>query len=417
MLELYYSLLLSFNFDKTNMNKFLSLIIAILLLTTGGWAQSKKTLERKKRRTQKEINYTNKLLKETRTNKSTSYNQLLLIEKKISLRKTLIDNIIQEQSQVKAEISNTNNSIESLETELNQIKSEYAKMLRFAYKQRNTNDLVLFVFSAESFNQAYKRMKYIQQYSEYRKKQAQSIITTQDTLNRRILELEKQKQRLDLLIAEHTEESVALRVEKSNQNMVVLSLKSKEQQLQKKLQKYQKEKIKIQNAIAEIIRKAAAKAKRKNKKNSYEALTPEQKLISTKFSENKGRLPWPVQRGIITYKYGIHPHPVLRDVKEKKNGIGISTTKGSLARAIFDGIVTNILPLSGNNNAIMVKHGEYITVYVNIKEAMVTVGQKVKAKQEIGVIYTNPDDQRTTLELQVWKGIHLQNPIRWITKK
>jgi len=399
------------------MKKFLSLLIAVLLLISGSWAQSKKTLERKKRRTQKEINYTNKLLKETRNSKSTSYNQLLLIEKKIVLRETLINGIIQEQEQVKTEIAENSKSIENLENDLNQIKKEYAEMLRFAYRHRNTNDLVLFIFSAESFNQAYKRMKYIQQYSEYRKKQAAVIVSTQQSLNEKIAQLEQQKQQLDSLIEEHTKEAIVLKVEKSNQNSVVLSLKTKEQELQQKLKKYQREKIKIQNAIAEIIRKEAERARGRNKKNAYDALTPEQKLISTKFGENKGRLPWPVQRGIITYKYGIHPHPVLKDVKEKKNGIGISTTKGSLARSIFDGTVTNILPLSGNNNAIMVKHGEYITVYVNIKEVMVTVGQKIKAKQEVGVIYTNPDDQRTTLELQVWKGTHLQNPIQWITKK
>jgi peptidoglycan hydrolase CwlO-like protein len=270
------------------MKKFLSLLVAILLITSGSWAQSKKTLERKKRRTQKEINYTNKLLKETRNNKSTSYNQLLLIEKKISLRETLINGIIQEQEQVKVEIAENNQTIESLENDLNQIKKEYAEMLRFAYRHRNTNDLVMFIFSADNFNQAYKRMKYIQQYSEYRKKQAQAIVTTQQDLNKKVAALEKQKQELDALISEHTKETIALRVEKSSQASVVLSLKAKEQQLQQKLKKYQREKIKIQNAIADIIRREAARAKAKNKKNSYDALTPEQKLISTKFGENKG---------------------------------------------------------------------------------------------------------------------------------
>lgn len=399
------------------MKKFLGLLIAVLLLTSGVWAQSKKNLEQKKRKTQKEINYTNKLLKETRNNRNVSFSQLLLIEKKIELREVLINNIIQEQSQLKDEIKENNEIIESLESDLKQIKEEYAEMLRFAYQHRNKNDVILFIFSAESFNQAYKRMKYIQQYSEYRKKQAKAIVATQQVLNDQIAELEIQKGDLDVLIEEHTQESVALRVEKSSQNSIVISLKSEEQALKNKLRKYHQEKIKIQNAIADIIRREAEKAKAKNLKSTFDALTPEQKLISTKFGENKGRLPWPVQRGVVTYKYGIHPHPVLKEIKEKKNGIGISTTKGALARAVFDGIVTNILPLSGNNNAIMVKHGEYITVYVNIKEVMVTVGQKVTAKQEIGLIYTNPDDQRTTLELQVWKGTKLQNPIQWITKK
>jgi septal ring factor EnvC (AmiA/AmiB activator) len=394
------------------------LILFVILLTwCGSFAQSKKTLERKKQETLKEISYTNKLLRETQINKKASFNQLLLIEKKIRLREELLNNIKQEQSQLKNEIAQNNKNIELLEADLRKIKEEYAQMLRFAYEHRNQNDIILFIFSAESFNQAYKRLKYIQQYSDYRKKQALVIVQTQDTLNTRIVKLEQQKLSLDSLIQEHIQESIALKVEKSSQNQVVLSLRSEEQKLKQKLEKYQREKIQIQNAIAELIRKEAEKAKAKNKINSYDALTPEQKLISTKFGENQGRLPWPVQRGIVTYKFGIQPHPVLKDIKEKKNGIGISTTKGSLARSIFDGIVTNILPLSGNNNAVMVKHGEYITVYVNIKEVMVTVGQTIKAKEELGSIYTNPDDQRTTLELQVWKGTTLLNPALWISKQ
>ncbi len=392
-------------------------LLVIFSFSLPGFSQSKKALERKKQKTLKEIRYTNKLLKETQSNKKASYNQLLLIEKKIRLREQLINNIVQEQNQLKNEIDNNNDNIEALELELHKIKEEYAKMLRFAYQHRNKNDIILFVLSAESFNQAYKRMKYIQQYSEYRKKQAKVIVKTQDSLNVRIAKLENQKLSLDTLIQEHTQESVALRVEKSSQNQVVLSLRSEEQKLKNKLKEYQKEKIKIQKAIAELIRKEAAKAKAKNKLNAYDALTPEQKLISTKFGENKGRLPWPVKRGVITYKYGVQPHPVLKGIKEKKNGVGISTTKGSLARAVFDGTITNILPLSGKNNAVMVKHGEYITVYVNIQEVMVSVGEKVTAKQELGTIFTNPDDQRTTLELQVWKGTKLQNPALWISGK
>ena len=399
------------------MYKTLSVIIILFLFLLNASAQSKKSLERKKKQTQKEMRYTNKLLKQTQSSRKASFNELLLIEKKIKLREELLNNIIQEQKQLESEINDNNEIIESLESDLVKIKKEYAEMLKFAYQHRNKNDLILFIFSAESFNQAFVRMKYIQQYSEYRKKQAKAIVVTQQTINEKIVELEVHKSELVGIIAEHTQESIALRVEKSNQNSIVISLQSDEKKLKNKLEKYQREKIKIQNAIAELIRKEAAKAKANNKANSYDALTPEQKLISTKFGQNKGRLPWPVQRGLITYKYGIQPHPVLKGIKEKKNGVGISTTQGSLARSIFDGKVTNILPLSGNNSAIMVKHGEYITVYVNIKDVMVTVGQTVKAKQEIGVIYTNPDDKRTTLELQVWKGTTLQNPINWISKK
>lgn len=399
-----------------HMNKIVSLLVFIFLLSSNSWAQSKDDLEKKKQQMQKEINYTNKLLQETQKSKKNTYNQLLLTEKKIRLREELINNILQEQNNVKTKIAENNTAIESLEADLVKIKAEYAEMLKFAYQHRNQNDVLLFIFSAESFNQAFSRLKYLQQYSEYRKKQVGVIKETQKKLNLRILDLEQQKQNLDRLIDEHTQESIALKVEKSNQSAMVISLKSEESKLRQKLDTYQKEKIQIQNAIAELIRKEAEKAKANNKKNAFDALTPEQKLISTQFGDNKGRLPWPVKRGVITYNFGVQPHPVLKDIKEQKNGVGISTTQGAIARSIFDGTVTNILPLSGNNKAIMIKHGEYITVYVNIKEVMVSVGQKVKAKQDIGLINTNTDDQRTTLELQIWKGTTLQNPIHWISK-
>lgn len=399
------------------MNKIFSLILFVIIISSGVWGQSKKSLERKKKQTQKEINYTNKLLKETQSNRKASFNELLLIKKKIKLRKELINSIIKEQNGLKSDIADNNEIINNLEADLHKIKEEYAQMLRFAYQHRNTNDVIMFIFSSESFNQAYVRMKYIQQYSEYRKKQAQNIVKTQEEINFKIEKLESQQAELDVLISEHTEESIALGVEKSSKNSLVVSLQSEEKGLKDKLKKYQREKLKIQNSIAELIRAEAAKARAKNKKNSYDALTPEQKLVSKQFGDNKGRLPWPVQRGVITYKYGVQSHPVLRDIKENKNGVGISTTQGTLARTIFDGTVINILPLSGTNSAVMVKHGEYITVYVNIKEVMVTIDQKIKAKQEIGLIYTNPDDKRTTLELQIWKGSKLQNPIYWISKK
>jgi len=399
------------------MYKIIGILFSIIILSSSAMAQSKKTLERKKKQTQKEIRYTNKLLKETQSSKIASYNELVLIEKKISLRQELINNILEEQSRLKQEIDENNDIIESLESDLKKIKEEYAEMLRFAYEHRNKNDVILFIFSAESFNQAFKRMKYIQQYSEYRKKQAKAIVDLKEQIKTRIKKLEVQKIELDQLVAEHTQETIALGVEKSSQTRIITNLSSEEQQLKRTLEKHQREKIHIQNAIAELIRREAKKARAKNKKNSFDALTPEQKLISKNFGENKGRLPWPVSRGIITYKFGLQAHPVLKNIKEKKNGVGISTTKGSLARAIFAGTVTNILPLSGNNSAIMIKHGEYITVYVNIKEVMVTVGQSVSAKQEIGTVYTNADDQRTTLELQIWKGTQLQNPIYWISKK
>jgi len=393
---------------------FISIII-VLLSISNVFSQSKKQLVRKKRKAEKELNYVSKLLKKTRKTKEVSYNQLLLIKQKMKLRQEIINNIAAQVALLKQQIQDNNKVIEALESDLVKIKEDYAKTIVFAYKHRNKNDFLLFIFSAETFNQSYKRLKYIQQYTQYQKKQAERIKTTQKVLVERIQKMEEQKIEEEKLLALHQEETNLLLSEKQERENVLSSLQSKEASLKKKLAAYQRKVQQIQNAITAYIRREAKKNRSKNKKSSFDALTPEQKLISTKFGENKGRLPWPVKRGVITYNFGLHQHPVLKEVTEKKNGIGITTTEGSFARSIFDGTVTNILPLSTNNYAIIVKHGEYLTVYVNIKEIMVSVGQKVKAKQELGVIFTK--DHKTVLELQVWKGAKLQNPKYWITKK
>jgi len=393
---------------------FISIII-VLLSISNAFSQSKKQLVRKKKKAEKELHYVSRLLKKTRKTKEVSYNQLLLIKQKMKLRKEIIANIAAQIVILKQQIQDNNELIESLESDLVKIKEEYAKTIVFAYKHQNKNDFLLFIFSAETFNQSYKRLKYIQQYTQYQKKQAEQIKTTQKVLTERIQKIEEQKTEEEKLLTLHQEETNLLLSEKQERENVLSSLQSKEVSLKKKLAVYQRKVQQIKNAITAYIRREAKKNRAKNKKSSFEALTPEQKLISTKFGENKGRLPWPVKRGVVTYNFGLHQHPVLKEVTEKKNGIGITTTEGSFARSIFDGTVTNILPLSTNNYAIIIKHGEYLTVYVNIKEIMVSVGQKIKAKQELGVIYTK--DHKTILELQVWKGAKLQNPKYWITKK
>jgi len=393
---------------------FISIII-VLLSISNAFSQSKKQLVRKKKKAEKELHYVSKLLTKTKKTKEVSYNQLLLIKKKMKLRQEIINNIASQIALLKQQIQDNNKVIESLESDLVKIKEDYAKTIVFAYKHRNKNDFLLFIFSAESFNQSYKRLKYIQQYTQYQKKQAEKIRTTQKVLAERIQKIEAQKAEEEKLLSLHQEETKLLISEKQERENVLLSLQSKEEMLKKKLRIYQRKVQQIQNAITAYIRREARKNRSKNKKSSFDALTPEQKLISTKFGENKGRLPWPVKRGVITYNYGLHKHPVLKEVTEKKNGIGIATTEGSFARAVFDGTVTNILPLSTNNYAIIIKHGEYLSVYVNIRQIMVSVGQKVKAKQELGVIYTK--DHKTVLELQIWKGAKLQDPKYWISRK
>ena len=392
------------------------ILIILILVTSLSFSQSRKELERRKKKKQQEIAYTNKLLNQTRKNKKKSLNELILLNNQIQNRQQLILAITEQINEIDERIESNTSIIESMEEDLEKLKKEYAKLIYYSWKHKNSYDKIMFIFSADDFNQAYKRMLYFQQYAEYREKQVEAIKETEEILKGIIAELEKEKLKKAELIELQYEETKSLSSEKQQKAEIISQLKDKETELQKKLRKQRQESKKLQNAIAKIIAEEAKKAAKKTKSGKY-ALTPEEKLISDKFGANKGRLPWPTERGVITGTFGKHNHPVFKEVITINNGIEISTSAGSYARAIFAGTVIQVIHLSNTNIAVMIKHGEYITVYSHLKEAIVTKGDKVTAKQKIGVIYTDTEDNKTEMELQIWKGSTKLNPAYWITKK
>jgi len=392
------------------------ILITLILVTSLSFSQSRKELERRKKKKQQEIAYTNKLLNQTRKNKKKSLNELILLNNQIQNRQQLILAITEQINEIEGRIESNTSIIESMEEDLEKLKKEYAKLIYYSWKHKNSYDKIMFIFSADDFNQAYKRMLYFQQYAEYREKQVEAIKETEEILKGIIAELEKEKLKKAELIELQYEETKSLSSEKQEKSKIISHLKQEETELQKKLRKQRLESKKLQNAIANIIAEEAKKAAKKTKSGSY-ALTPEEKLISDKFGANKGRLPWPTERGVITGTFGKHNHPVFKEVITINNGIEISTSAGSYARSIFAGTVIQVIHLSNTNIAVMIKHGEYITVYSHLKEAIVAKGDVVKAKQKIGVIYTDTDDNKTEMELQIWKGSTKLNPAYWITKK
>ena len=392
------------------------ILILLIFLTSLSFSQTRGELEKKKKKKQQEIAYTNKLLNQTRKNKKKSLNELILLNNQIKNRKQLINAINEQISELDSRIDANAMMIKSMEDDLARLKQEYAKLIYFAWKNKSSYDKIMFVFSADDFNQAYKRMLYFQQYTEFRRKQVEAIKETEIILHGVIAKLEEEKSDKRDLIEQQYEETKSLSSEKSEKSEIISHLKQKEDDLQKKLRKQRRESRQLQSAIAKIIEAEAKKAAKKNKSGSY-GLTPEEKLISDKFGANKGRLPWPTERGVITGTFGKHKHPVFKDVTTTNNGVIISTSAGSYARAIFAGTVIQVIHLSNTNIAVMIKHGEYITVYSHLKEAVVTKGDKVSAKQKIGIIYTDKEDNKTTVELQIWKGSTKVNPSYWISKK
>jgi len=399
------------------------LLFYLSVLAPDLYAQDKKTqLQQKKAKIEEEINYTNKLLDETKKNKQASVNQLVLLNKKITKRQELISAISGEIGSLDNQIDETNDTINHLTQTIKRLKEEYARMIYYAGKNRNSYSRLMFIFSAKDFNQAYQRLKYFQQYSSYRQNQVRVIKESQLLLNEKIYLLEKQNAyKLSLKKSEESEKQKLTR-EKSEQDQTIKNLSKKEKELLRKLRESEKAARKLQKAIedliAEELRKASEAAKKTGTKPAPEnkfGLTPAEMQLSSNFAGNKGRLPWPTERGIISSTFGEHAHPVLKGIKTKNNGIDITTAKGESARAIFDGEVTSTMTLPSYNNVVIIRHGEFLTVYSNLDQLFVKKGDKVKTKQRIGVIQQE-DSGKSKLHFELWQGKNIQNPESWILK-
>ncbi len=410
-------------------------------------AQDKKALEEKRKQTLKEIEYTNSLIKKTRQEKKNSINQLLILNKKIKAREELINNIQQEINYLDNRMSILCARLDTLEKDLNRLKKAYADMLVFAYKTRSAYDKIIFILSADDFNKSYRRLRYLQYYGEYRQKQMKRIISTKEEIKNVLQQLHEKKLQKEQLLSESEKEKKILAEDKEEQTKVLNSLKKQESELLKKLAEQKKAANELQEAIkkliAEEMRKAREEAARKEKerrereksntktpedksvattekketeKTAEPLLTPEEQLVNDKFEANKGRLPWPTERGVIVSGYGEHDHPVLKGIKVRNDGVQISTLSSSKVRSIFDGEVSKVLSIPGKNKVVIIRHGNFFTVYANLSEVVVSAGQKVKTKQIIGTAGTDPDDDKTIVELQIWNGNSKLNPELWIAK-
>ncbi|MEQ8907655.1 MAG: peptidoglycan DD-metalloendopeptidase family protein [Vicingaceae bacterium] len=407
--------------SRSFINRLFLLQLLLMLFAFSATAQSKQDLQAKKRKLQDEIQYTNQLLKETEKTKRSSLNQLRQLSKKISSREALIEAMEEEIVMINDSIQGRENQLDSLEENLNLLKDEYAEMIRNAYKNRSEYNRLMFIFSSSNFNQAFKRLKYFQQYAQYRESQAENIEMTQAKIDAQIRQLEAIKKSKEGLLKAKLNERNTLAQEKGQKENVVNDLKGKESQLKKELRAKEKAAKKITAAIekiiAEEIRKAREAAKKAGKSEKGFPMTPEARELSNSFTANKGKLPWPVAEGVITGQFGEHPHPTLKDVKVQNNGIDISTKKGNMGRAIFEGTVSSIVIVPFQGKAVIVKHGDYFTLYSYFKEVFVATGDKVDTKQNMGVLIDDDDGASSTMHFELWKVQNKLNPEGWIFKK
>jgi septal ring factor EnvC (AmiA/AmiB activator) len=398
-----------------------------LLLVQLGHAQSLDELRKKKEKTSEQIKYTTKLLEEARKNEKQTLNKYKILNKQIELRTNLITGINSEVGVLGEFIDQNSWLVGSLNSDLEELKKEYAGMILFAQKNQTNYSKILFILSSNSFNQAYKRIMYLRQYAEYRKRQAELIQWIRDLIQTKVGRLQVQKTEKETLLESKKREANQLNKEKKQQGQNLASLQQKQKEFEKKLREQQQIDSQlsreIQKIIDEEVRKARERALEKDKQTGKTAgttryeMTPEEKLASGQFEQNKRRLPWPVERGVITDHFGVHDHPVLKNIQVKNNGIDISTAQGSKARAVFAGEVSKVFMVSGGNSAIIIRHGKYLTVYSNLVNVLVKSGDKVAIKQMLGTISTDAeDDNKTMLKFQIWRENVKLDPEEWIAK-
>ncbi|MBR0123328.1 MAG: peptidoglycan DD-metalloendopeptidase family protein [Bacteroidales bacterium] len=388
------------------------LMIACLMLSVEvSYCQSKEELEEQKRKIEQDINYTNKLLDETKTEKQSSINKVYMLNKNIKQRDKLIKNINHEIVLLDKDINKTSDSIENMKALLKDLKTEYANMIVSTWQNQNTYKRLSYIFDSNSISQAFRRIQAFKAYSDKRKEYYNEIVEVTRKLQQKQISYEDSKSKKEILVQSEKNEKNKLEADKKNQNQIVQNLSQKEKELKKKIAKQQQELNKLTKEIERLI---AEEMKSKGNSKRFK-LTPEEQLISDNFVGNKGKLPWPTERGMITLPFGEQSHPVLANITINNPGVNILTEENSTARCVFDGEVMTVKKIA-QFNVVIVRHGEYLTVYSNLGQVFVSQGQKIKAKEKVGTIMKDASEGTTELHFEIWKGSTIQNPEDWMAK-
>lgn len=384
-------------------------------------SDKQKILEEKRQALIEEIKQINTLLFNTKREGKSVLTQVEDLNSRIYARQNLIRITNQQANLLTRKINDNLSKISQLRDELSELKEDYAKMITKSYKSKSQQNRIMFLLSSENFLQAYKRLQYINQYTKHRKKQGESIKKKTILLQTLNVDLIEQKKIKRVLIEENKIAKANLTKEKKDQEILIASLKRNEGRFTNQIQTKQREANKIDKQIETLIKEAiAASNKAKGKENSAKessitfALTAESKLLSTSFTNNKGKLPWPVKNGVVVKQYGKQQHPQLPNVTTFNSGVEIATESNAKARAVFNGVVLEIQQLKGANKAIYIQHGNYISIYNNMAKILVKKGDKVTIKQDLGTVFTNPSTGKTILKFLIYKNTIRMNPEDWV---
>ena len=375
-----------------------------------------KGLEKKSLKLRKEIKQINNLLFLNKKIKKSTLTEAEDVEIKISIRRELIK-INNEQVNSLDKLININQrDISENRSEMKILKNDYSEMVKNAYKSKSMQNRLMFIFSSEDLLQAYKRLNYLKQYSAFRKKQVEKIREKTLILQELNQDLIKQKQKRKLLVEDNRRENEKLIEEQNQQNKILKELKRKSTYFTKQIKIKQLQAESIDKEIQKLIREAIAfsNKKEKNKLSNFFKLTPEAKVLADNFRANKGKLPWPVLKGVIIQKYGTQAHPVVKTTKIKSTGITIASIDNAEVRAVFEGQVMSILSFKNSNPTVLIKHGNYITAYKNLSKVFVKKGQRLDSKETIGEVFTNSETGRTVLQFSIFNAMKPENPSLWL---
>jgi septal ring factor EnvC (AmiA/AmiB activator) len=389
----------------------LSIFFLFLSVNLVIYGQTRSDLEERRKKTLEEISYVDNLLKTTSKEKSEGMNDVKIIGRKLDLRESVIRSMREEVDLLGERIELNNLAIEMMEEDLIKLKSDYAHAVVNSYISQKGNSELVFILSAKDFNQGYKRLKYLQQVTKFRRNEAEIILELKGQIESSKQRLENDLKRVSDLKTREEQQKKLLEGEQEKKKQIVKSLTNKEKQLQKELDEKKRVARKIENEIDRLIEEE----RRRTVKSSA---TPEQKLIGDSFAENMGRLPWPVERGVITSHFGVHPHPVFKYLTEDNIGIEITSSGKMNARTVFQGEVAKVFAISGANMTVIIRHGKFLSVYANIAYVKVKPGDKVKAKQELGEIYVDPGNgNNCVLKFMIFESqMKYLDPELWIAK-
>lgn len=380
-------------------------------------AQDKmKQLENQRVQLVKSIEYTEVLLNDTRENKMASLQELALLNDQISNRQKLLDNYNEERTTRLDTIFQLLFKLDEMAIEVEALKNEYAQMVYSAYKNNSVYQRMLYVLASDDVNQAYQRLNYFKVYVSKRKEQVQLIDAAEKKYLLQVDALESKVDITENLLAKLETEKTLLEQEKHYKDLAISNLSKQENELTNNQSKHKKRAKELKQQIEQIITESIDDNGNpgSNNFNALITLTPEDKTTVNNFAQNRGHLPWPVEKGVVSSYFGEHNHPDLQGIKVRNNGINIVSHKGTKVRAVFNGEVTRVMTMPGFNNVVIIRHNDFLTVYTNLEKVFVEPGSLVETKEEIGVIFTNDQEFKTELHFEIWEGKTLQDPEKWL---